>query len=284
MRGSWANDNSVERPSPKPEQQRQPRSTQKILTEDTNNRVVKCPRVLIAVDDDQDELNRVGPPKTQPQDLAQSFNRIDGQPSKPNERNTGVLRKVQERISTFCQPRDSALTQVEEARAAPGTQAQRFHLTPTGAANQEQVVFRESEKEHEIKLLKAQLVGTNQELQKVHSMFTVSQQQLQACKDDLFRLQPIAQTPDSDIARGFNDLCHQIVGFIDEEVLAFSAAQPNADPSQIFSAGKIASVQLFLNKYPNAGEYIVRYFIHGFLQEKIFSDGVYLLGLPNEMS
>ena len=108
------------------------------------------------------------------------------------------------------------------------------------------------------------------------------QQELQACKDDLFRLQPIAQVPDREIMNDFESLSQQIANWIDEEINAYEKIHPATETWQLFSDGGNSGAARILQKFPEAGEYLIRYTVHEYLQEHMFGKGAYLLGLPKE--
>ena len=118
--------------------------------------------------------------------------------------------------------------------------------------------------------------------EQVRSELQTVRRQLQLCKDDLFRLQPVAQLPDTEIVEDFESVCQDVIGWIDEEVSAFEKSFPSAQPSQIFLGGAIPEAIHLLQRFPTFGEYWVRYIVHFCLYKDIFSRSVYLLGLPKE--
>ena len=112
---------------------------------------------------------------------------------------------------------------------------------------------------------------------------TVLQGQLQACKDDLFRILPSSQVPDSAIAQRFENLDVQICDWIGMEISEYldvwQAKHPGAQPKLFHHNGHI-DTQNFLAEYPEmGGEYFLRHVIHRHLQKKLFDDGIYLFGL-----
>lgn len=119
-----------------------------------------------------------------------------------------------------------------------------------------------------------------EDLRKTREKLAASQQELRACKDDLFRLQPVVQTTDADISMDFESLCQRINDWIEGEISLFEDAHPNAKPGDMFSAVGSAELKTFLHKYSEAGEYPVRYIIHHHLQEIMFDKDVFLFGIP----
>ena len=124
-----------------------------------------------------------------------------------------------------------------------------------------------------------QIRKTNSQLEK---KLGASQEELSKCKDDLFSLQGVTQTPDSTISKQFESLSQQLLHWIDAEVSMFDKAHPDAQPEHIFSVGADRYSKEFLQSYPGAGEHLARYLVHHFLQKLVFGKGVYLFGLPEE--
>lgn len=131
--------------------------------------------------------------------------------------------------------------------------------------------------EKELAAAQTQLV----ELQHCRTKLAAAQQDLVACKDDIFRLQPIPQVPDSAITKDFESLCHQIMHWIEAEVVAFERANPQHEHEHIFSIGDNRVAARFLTRHPAAGECLARYLIHRFLINHVFHPDVYLLGLSD---
>lgn len=107
---------------------------------------------------------------------------------------------------------------------------------------------------------------------------------LEACKDDLFRLQPAAQIPDTEIVSDFNSLAEKIHRWIEVELSDFERTNPAIRNQDFFSSDSNADASKIIRKYPEVGEYLVRYEIHRYLQEHMLGDMVYLLGLPENVT
>ncbi len=122
-----------------------------------------------------------------------------------------------------------------------------------------------------------QVNGT--ELQALREKLAASQRELSACKDDLFRLQPIAQIPDSDISKNFDFICQQIVNWIDGELLSFEQANPHLSQQDFFSIGEDIKTGWHLEKNPELGEYLTRYLIHCYFEANMLGRNCPLLGL-----
>lgn len=124
-----------------------------------------------------------------------------------------------------------------------------------------------------------QIRKTNSQLEK---FLGASREELSKCKDDLFSLQGVAQTPDSTISKQFESVSQQILHWIDAEVATFDKAHPDAKPDYMFSVGADRYPKEFLQSYAEAGEHLVRYLVHHFLQKEVFGKRVFLFGLPEE--
>ena len=143
--------------------------------------------------------------------------------------------------------------------------------------------LKHSEKELKASQVKSsQLQRTEESLEETREKMMALQSELTACKDDLFGLRPAAPIPETDILKNFETIGQQIVNWIDGEVLAFQKSHPDAEPQHIFTTDSDGEASNFLATYPAAGEYLVRFLIHRFLQDHIFSPDIYLVGLPEE--
>jgi len=127
--------------------------------------------------------------------------------------------------------------------------------------------------------LTGSLEQNQQELQQVRTKLAGARQALSSCKDDLFRLQPTAQLSDTEILRGFEEVCDNIVDWIDGELVRFERANPSSRPDQLFhGAGNLYRINL-LQKYEDIGEHLVAYEVHRQLLGSILNPNTYLCGL-----
>lgn len=118
--------------------------------------------------------------------------------------------------------------------------------------------------------------ATNNDL---HDKLVASQEDLTRCRDDLFRLQPIAEVADSSIVKELEIVSQEVVHWIEAEVAAFEKAHPGAGSEDIFSVGKNKGASTFLQHRPAAGEHLARYLVHRFFKANLFGKRFYLLGL-----
>lgn len=111
---------------------------------------------------------------------------------------------------------------------------------------------------------------------------------LTECKDDLLRLQPPSQTPDSELAEQYSSLAQQISRWVDDETEDSQATEARFD-DLTNNEDLPESLQPYLTdehirlgkKHPNAQPYILRYIIHCYLESCILGDDVNLFGLDS---
>ena len=121
--------------------------------------------------------------------------------------------------------------------------------------------------------------GTYKELQR---KLAASQDELTACKDELFRSQPIAQVPDSRVAKEFENLCQQIVNWVEAEVVLFENAHPEDGQEHIFSICEDNEAAKFMAQHPRGGEHLAVHMIHRWLQDNLFGRKLSCVGLAAE--
>ena len=123
---------------------------------------------------------------------------------------------------------------------------------------------------------------TCKELQKTRRKLAALQDELTACKDELFRLQPIAQIPDSRVAKEFENLCQHIVNWIEAEVAKFEKAHPEDGQEHILSIGEDKEATQFMTQHPRGGEHLAAHLIHRWLQDHLFEQKFSCSGMPAE--
>lgn len=100
---------------------------------------------------------------------------------------------------------------------------------------------------------------------------TTAEQELEACRDDLFRTQPVCQISDAGIIDSFESLGEQLVSWIDDQGSAFEYTNPEFD----FGS-------MFLLICPSAGEYLCRHIVNRYLLKHIFGPNLHFIGVPAE--
>ena len=126
------------------------------------------------------------------------------------------------------------------------------------------------------------LAQNEHDLQIVRTQLANAREELSSCKDDLFRMQPITQVPDTDILRDFEQVCENIVGWIDEELLFFEKANPESQEGQLFSNAGSDYLAYLLRSFPDIGEDLVGYEVHRLLQKSILNSDNYFFAMNNE--
>ena len=128
-----------------------------------------------------------------------------------------------------------------------------------------------------------ELIALREEKSVLQDRIAVLDRELQACKDDLFRMQPMSQVPDSTIAQRFESLDDQICNWIETQISRFMdewQGKHHGDQPKLFDHDGDRTTKLFLAFYPNTGgEYMVRSTIHYYLQKELLGDKILLFGL-----
>ena len=100
---------------------------------------------------------------------------------------------------------------------------------------------------------------------------TTAEEELETCRDDLFRTQPVCQVSDASIIDAFESFGEQLINWIDDQASAVEYVNPDVDVGSNF-----------LPKCPSAGEYLCRHIVNRYLLEHTFGPNIHLLGLSAE--
>ena len=108
--------------------------------------------------------------------------------------------------------------------------------------------------------------------------------ELQACKDDLFRLQPVSQTSDSEIVQQYESLNTSICEWVEDEVSRCMDNWQKLDDDEssplLFHHNRDSYAKKLLATYPDtAGEYIIRYRLQHMLHYLFYNEAIFLFGL-----
>ena len=114
----------------------------------------------------------------------------------------------------------------------------------------------------------------------------VRKDELRACKDDLFRLQPTSHIPDSKVVAQFESLVQEVSTWIDAEVSNYSDEwlrhHPGVTPTLFYHGGNQYVQRLLAHYADTAGEHLVGCMIHRQLYKYLFSDEIYLFGFGTD--
>lgn len=137
--------------------------------------------------------------------------------------------------------------------------------------------------ELENKHLREKNLEAEQDMEQFRLHANVLQHELQACKDDLFRLQPIVQVTDAEIVKQFDHVCEQVSSWVDEEISSYErrAGALETDTCLVLDCGNL-EIKAMLQKNPQASEYLPGSLIHGHLQRMVLGKHVYLFGLSQK--
>ena len=116
----------------------------------------------------------------------------------------------------------------------------------------------------------------------LQASLTTAEQELETCRDDLFRAQSVCQISDASIIDAFESLGEQLVNWIDDQGSAFEYANPDVDVGCLSSTGIDLRVANCVLKCPSAGEYLCRHIVNRYLLEHTFGPNMHLFGLPAE--
>ncbi|MCJ1373867.1 hypothetical protein MMC20_005097 [Loxospora ochrophaea] len=108
------------------------------------------------------------------------------------------------------------------------------------------------------------------------------QRELQICRDDLFRLQPAIQKPDSEITNQFETLCQKISSWIDQEIIMLEDNSVGQE-KELFSVTDNDEIASLLEEFPRSGEFWITAVIHQKIQRAFFRSNIYLFGLPGNL-
>ncbi|KAL8945800.1 MAG: hypothetical protein Q9222_007711 [Ikaeria aurantiellina] len=134
----------------------------------------------------------------------------------------------------------------------------------------------------ELRSWKSQAEG---ELQAFRNKNRLLEEELQACKDDLFKMQPRSKVPDSEVARAYDDLHEHIASWVEAEISKsekeFRRCNHGPVPS-LFRCAEVPGLEEFLSTHPiSGGEYLLRCVVLATLRKLIFADNIVLLGLDD---
>lgn len=107
---------------------------------------------------------------------------------------------------------------------------------------------------------------------------SIQDRALQACQDDLFRLEPVVQLSDSEILNQYETLCQKVSQWVDHEMHEFIVKFRNVHDKEAITDGGSTSVKKNSDNVPKASEYLLSSVIHKSIQQT-FGDDVILLGL-----
>lgn len=135
--------------------------------------------------------------------------------------------------------------------------------------------------------LKARTLQLEKTLDRSRQQNSSIKHELQACKDDLFKMQPRSEVPDSDVAKAYEELQVNISRWMEGEISHFETNYRKRHPSgpspNLFNHRDESAVKQILSDYPTSGgEYIVRCFIQTTLHSLVLADDILLLGLDEQ--
>ncbi|KAL9604700.1 MAG: hypothetical protein Q9219_000420 [cf. Caloplaca sp. 3 TL-2023] len=145
----------------------------------------------------------------------------------------------------------------------------------------DQLTFQTREANEEKATYEAKL----QNLQKQNARLN---EDLTECRDDILRLQPPSQIPDSKIADEYSNLHQQIASWVDDEAEDSSSMESqlgslisDKDAPEVLKSLLDNDLIRATKKYPDAEPLILRYIIQMHIHRCILADDIYLFGLDD---
>jgi len=137
--------------------------------------------------------------------------------------------------------------------------------------------------EHESKRLKSRNAKTQDHIHYLKNSNASLTLELQACKDDLFSLQPVAEVTDAEIIHQFENICEQVSSWVDGEISLFQGrAGGSSAELRMFQCEEIPEIAAMLERISQTGEYLVEASVHRELQEGLLGNHIYLFGLSSD--
>ncbi|KAI4099389.1 MAG: hypothetical protein LQ339_005979 [Xanthoria mediterranea] len=123
-------------------------------------------------------------------------------------------------------------------------------------------------------------------LQNLQKQNTRLNEDLTECRDDILRLQPPSQIPDSKIAEEYSSLYQQIASWVDDEAddtqsmeARMADLATDKEAPELLEAYLDADLIRLAKKYSDAEPLVLRYIIQLHLHRIILADDIYLFGL-----
>ena len=118
--------------------------------------------------------------------------------------------------------------------------------------------------------------------ERLREKLATAEQQLDLCRDDLFRIQPVCRVSDASIIGAFESLSEQLIDWIDNEASAIERANPRTQAECLFSGSNYPDLASFLRIHPSAGEYLCRHVVNCYIINHMFNSKIHSFGLPAE--
>lgn len=107
-----------------------------------------------------------------------------------------------------------------------------------------------------------------------------TQRNLEACKDEIFRLQPMQQVSDCSVAEEFEGFQRRVDNWLNAQFAAYDARYSIMTSENSFICKSDQHATKLFRAHPDSEEYLVKYRLNACLCGVIFSNGLSALGLP----
>ncbi|KAL9611694.1 MAG: hypothetical protein Q9167_003656 [Letrouitia subvulpina] len=146
----------------------------------------------------------------------------------------------------------------------------------------ESLTFQTREANEEKVALEAKILNLERQNQRLNNDLT-------ECRDDIMRLQPPSQIPDSKIAEQFSNLYQEIASWVDDKCedpqmmdSQLGNLYANKDSPDLLKTYLDGDMIRLLRRNPEAEPLILRYVIHCQLHQSILNDQIYFFGLDDQ--
>ncbi len=141
----------------------------------------------------------------------------------------------------------------------------------------------------QLEKLRAEKAEVDETARKTHLKLQAREEELQKCKDELFDLQPPSQISDAQIGNEWERLCGNITRWIDDQAGGMGSLYSELkrlrqmdkfnDTVALYWGDDRQELAHHASRYPYIMDVLIRYNIHCLLEEKVFSERVYMFGL-----
>ncbi|KAL9007662.1 MAG: hypothetical protein Q9173_007119 [Seirophora scorigena] len=218
-----------------------------------------------------------------------SYNQSDATPPRPRRQQSWMIGTIQ---GHQIGPSEEAKVlqtveakELEELRAKEKQTASHLSQLQQQHSSLVQSYHEMVNENHNLRTFTTQAI---QDLESARGERNSLEQALQACKDDLFRMNPSSNIPDSEIAQGYDNLYEHISGWMEAEISrserSLRKTQPDLLPD-LFHHGGMPQAKKLLSSHPNSGgEYFIRCIVEMMLQKFVLSKDILLVGLDERSS
>ncbi|KAL8786639.1 MAG: hypothetical protein Q9213_002668 [Squamulea squamosa] len=133
---------------------------------------------------------------------------------------------------------------------------------------------------------RARAGGNQNELELTLEKNAMLERELQACKNEIFKMQPISKIPDSEVAQLYDDLHVYILIWVESQIAGFRTKfrkEHNGPLPSVFHHGDVLQLEELLAAFPiYCVEYLVCFVLENMLSITVFAKRIVLHGLNSQ--